>query len=171
MQAPVLLFLCTIGALWADGHRILTGSESTESEPKSGGYSAPHLGHLSEGEMLAAEMREAEELEAAVHSELEIVRAHIESLRSRIAGLGPAPADESQADIEPVSGESGVPLFLAELAIGWQELGDWVTGTIDEDDTTSFERSEEYLRPRTLQQCTAKMAHIQGKTPKSKATE
>ena len=106
------------------------------------------------------------------HSELEIVRAHIESLRSRTAELGPAdesPADESQADIgdEPF----GVPLFLAELATGWQELGGWVTGTIDEDDTTGFERSEEFLRPRTLQQCTAKIVHIQGKTPKSKAIE
>jgi hypothetical protein len=66
MQAPVLSFLCiSISALWTDGHRILTESESTVSE--SDGDPAPHLEHPSQGEMLAAEMREAEDLEAAIH--------------------------------------------------------------------------------------------------------
>jgi hypothetical protein len=127
-----------------------------------------HLGHTTE------RIRQSKcDVELTVrigdHSELELVRAHIESLRSRTAKMRPAPADASQTDIggEP----SGVPLFLAELATGWQELGSWVTGTIDEGDTTGFERSEEFLRPRTLQQCTAKLVHIQGKTPKSKAIE
>ena len=61
----MLLFLGMISALWADGHRILTESESTESE--SDGDPTTHLGYPSKGEMLATEMREAEDLEAAIH--------------------------------------------------------------------------------------------------------